>query len=40
MELLKNKMRDGHEWMQAPPDDWQMVLSKLFGNNMIVLSEK
>jgi len=30
-----NKVRDKHEWMQAYPDDWDKVLSVLYGNYLI-----
>jgi GNAT superfamily N-acetyltransferase len=33
--LNLNKTRDKHEWMQAYPNDWDLVLLELFTNHMI-----
>lgn len=33
--LNTSKERDTHEWMQAYPEDWDMVLSRLFENDSI-----
>ena len=33
--LNTSKERDTHEWMQAYPEDWDIVLNRLFENNSI-----
>jgi RimJ/RimL family protein N-acetyltransferase len=33
--LNTNKIRDKHEWMQAFPNNWDKVLSELYGNKLI-----
>lgn len=33
--LNSNHIRDKYEWMQVFPDDWNNILSNLFGNNLV-----
>lgn len=37
--LNKNKIRNQIEWMQAFPNDWDNVLIKLFGKNLVRSSD-